>query len=140
MGYNIRQIESKFHMVANSRIGAVQALHGLARESSRVGYSDSKGVLKAPDFPGVMAALRFEVKVLDYSDPSAEYVVHDIVGIQLTGESYGAEDEIMDALGPFVSPDSYVEFVGHAGDRWRYWFDGQKCTKQTANVVYVGAE
>lgn len=137
MGYGIRQVASKFHMGANSRIGAVQALRGLARECSQVGYSDSKSILKAPDFPGVMAALRFEVEVLDYSNTSHEYVVHDIVGINFTGESYGAEDEVMEALAPFVSPDSFVEFVGVEGERWRYLFDGQKCTKQTAVVSWV---
>lgn len=59
----------------------------------------------------------------------------NIIDISFEGENYHNEDELFEALGPYVKAGSFIE-VNIQGDYYRYFFDGRQCHDQVGEIVY----
>lgn len=49
----------------------------------------------------------------------------------------GNEDLFLEALAPFVEPDSYIEWRGECGAMWRNEFDGKAMTTKTGVIAWI---
>lgn len=60
-----------------------------------------------------------------------------VTGISFEGESQdGTEEEMFQAIAPFVEADSYIEMQGEDGEIWRWIFDGTTCVEKVANLSF----
>lgn len=48
----------------------------------------------------------------------------------------GAEDHFLEAVAPFVRPDSWLEWRGEEGEMWRQEFDGKTVVTREGRVIY----
>jgi hypothetical protein len=62
----------------------------------------------------------------------------DEEGLHLTGYDgkTGDEDTFLEAVADLVKPDSYLEWQGEEGHRWRLEYDGKTSTYRSARVVW----
>jgi hypothetical protein len=52
--------------------------------------------------------------------------------LHFTGEKYGDDPKLFQAIAPFVRAGSYIQMRGEDGRTWRWCFDGQKMTTEEA--------
>lgn len=73
----------------------------------------------------VFKQLGFEVAVLD-----------DLMYLEAYDSKAGAEDHFLEAVAPFVTPDSYIEWRGEDDEVWRQDFDGRSMLVRQGKVVF----
>jgi hypothetical protein len=60
----------------------------------------------------------------------------NIIDIEFTGEKYGNEDILFNALAPFIEEGSYITMVNDRREIWRWRFDGIKSHKETGKIIF----
>jgi len=60
----------------------------------------------------------------------------NIDNIQFIGKNLGQEEQLFQALAPYVKKDSYIELSGEEGEIWRYEFDGNKMEENFAELDF----
>ena len=123
MGYNVHQVDSKFHMDADNIIAAMQAIKSLSLNFSWV----PDNLQNINDFSEMMGSWMWDIE-RDGED--------NVIGIQFEGDSMGDEDALFGAIAAFVKAGSYIDMAGEDGERWRLAFDGTKCENKSAKISY----
>ena len=105
--------------------GALQALKSMPdKKYSWVGL---KEVRACETLSGALSVWRWEASHW----PDDTVTVNDF-----TGEKYGDDLEMFQAIAPFVRPSSYIEMLGEDGAHWRWVFDGTTCKELNAALVW----
>lgn len=60
----------------------------------------------------------------------------DITDLHFTGENAGEEEDLLQALAPFVREGSHLYFVGDDGDSFGYFFEAGRCEYREARVSF----
>lgn len=60
----------------------------------------------------------------------------DIIYLRFTGQKYGADEYLFQAIAKFVEPGSYIEMGGEDGAIWRWFFNGVTCIKQDGHISF----
>jgi len=135
MGYHIDQLASQFHIKSEAAHYAHAVIRilcapgkGTIRDSSGCYYSwvDSAAVIKASTFQDVMDAWRYHL--------TKDARTGDFTSITFKGQKAGDEEVLFQAIAPYVTAGSYIEFRGEDNARWRWVFDGTTATYQCARL------
>ena len=129
MGYYIDNCGCIFKM---KKANAGKALAAIKELFSRPGYIagwvDTKTVLDAETFEEALGEARFDVYGI-----SDEF--YD--AIWFNGEKYsGKEEDVLNAISPFVEDGSYIEMSGEEGERWRWIFHKDGVEEKYAQIVW----
>lgn len=117
MGYDICQRDSSFRICKDNFAGLVKA-----------------AIQRFPELFDEMSSVREIFKEFDFEvDKDAEGNLDDIV---FTGEKAGGEDELFDAIAPFVEAGSSISFYGEDGNIWQYCFDGKQCRDESPLLIW----
>jgi D-mannonate dehydratase len=118
MGYRARLMGSKF--------GIKNDFHEKARQA----------VIHCQDNFGIDRTQSLEEMVSDWGwhlqfDPS-----RDIVGIEYESDSMRGDEDMLDALAPFVENGSYLQMNGEEGEIWRWVFKDGKLYSVQAELTF----
>ncbi len=147
MGYCIRMDEAKFHVRADRKEAALDALRAmwLDPDSTMGGGVYQHGKRSQAFFSWMNASslaegtcATFEQGMDDWRYPVTNDPEGNVVDISFEGEKIGDEDQMFRAIAPFVTAGSYVAMLGEDGARWRFVFDGSTVEQQQARVVWDG--
>lgn len=105
MMYEMRQIGCNFYIQKKNIFPAYNALLNYAKEASR------RRILRSDDFCDAMSRLGWVISLNRDGD---------IDEISFVGEYLENENEVFDALAPFVENGSYIDMVGDDDAMW-YW-------------------
>jgi hypothetical protein len=60
----------------------------------------------------------------------------DICNLYFVGEKFRDDDLLFEALAPYVKAGSWVAMIGEDHNFWRWYFDGERCTEQSGEIVW----
>ena len=60
----------------------------------------------------------------------------NVTGIFFEGQNWGEDEELFDAISPWVEAGSFIEMRGEDGDLWRWIFDGKSCKQVSPETVW----
>ena len=63
-------------------------------------------------------------------------VLEEYLYLEAYDSKAGAEDHFLEAVAPFVTPGSYIEWRGEDDTMWRQDFDGQYMNVKEGRVVF----
>lgn len=141
MGYCIKLIDSKFEIKKENFDEALDAIKALAYNHDGTGYPFVKcrySWVNNNDF--IKATSLFDAIEAWGWTPEEKERGGSFSGICLNSEKLGDEEVMFKAIGPYVEKGSYIEMQGEDGARWRWNFDGKKCTQQDAKLVWGGED
>lgn len=148
MGYYIQMRDSRFHVPAENKDAALEAMRAMwapeAVEANdpRGGQWDGGKLIRRwyswmnGTSLGNGTCSSFEEGMTDWRYPVTVDDKGNVIGIDFEGEKLGDEDHLWKAIAPFVTPDSYIEMSGEDGDFWRWYFDGSTVVEQAGKVEY----
>lgn len=117
MGFVIWQMESSFCIRKEYFAGLVKA-----------------AIQRFPDLFDEMSSVRDIFKEFDFEvDKDEKGNLDDIV---FTGDRAGNEDELFEAIAPFVEAGSSVSFYGEDNSIWQYCFDGKQCRNESPLLIW----
>lgn len=117
MGFDIWQRDSSFCIRKVNFAGLVKA-----------------AIQRFPDLFDEMSSVREIFKEFDFEvDKDEKGNLDDIV---FTGGRAGNEDELFEAIAPFVEAGSSVSFYGEDGSIWQYCFDGKQCRNESPLLIW----
>lgn len=126
MGYCMSQRYARFFMDATNKEGALNAIKALSDERDLV-WVGRENIRNAETFGAAMDECGWDVEC----DKDG-----NIVTIEFSCEKLGSEQEIFNAIAPFVLDESYVEMSGEDGDLWRWVFADGKCQEVHPTVTW----
>ena len=117
MGYCINSCGCGFKMKKANADEALKAIKNLfSQPGFSAGWVHTDTVLGADTFEDALSESRFDV--YSFTDEDEYYTE-----ICFNGEKYsGDEEDILNAISPFVEDGSYIEMSGEWGERWRWIF------------------
>lgn len=134
MGYYILQGASHFAILAANKEKAADAFKAFCEEKLKKGVPVTDGM----DMKEVLARYPYLEDMLGRC--AWDVVVGkegDIEEIELVGEKlHTGLKWALDAVAPFVEPESFVEICGEDGEKWRWVFVGQRCEEVHPKVVW----
>lgn len=117
MGFDIWQCGSSFCIRKENFAGLVKA-----------------AIQRFPDLFDEMSSVREIFKEFDFEvDKDEKGNLDDIV---FTGGRAGNEDELFEAIAPFVEAGSSVSFYGEDSSIWQYCFDGKQCRNESPLLIW----
>ena len=120
MGYDVSNRGSKFFISRNFFDQAAEALRNYRRKCGYDPASDSS-----------LAALLSDYYWIVENDENG-----NIIDIYLDDDRIGDDDEMFDAIAPFVQAGSYIALEGEDGFIWCFYFDGTHCTSHNAVITF----
>jgi hypothetical protein len=128
----MEQCISEFSIAAEHRPAVLEALKALAIKASKqkLGYYhwvNTKTLLDAKTIEEHLNEWRWE--------PTTE-ADGSISSLDFSGEKYGDEEQLFDALAPFVTVGSYIIMSGDDNDYWRWYFNGKVFYTQEATITF----
>jgi len=126
MGYYMRHKNSLFEIESTNALPALKAIKDLVNHTDSFSWVNTNGLSKAKILKEAFEAWRWGV----LGDPITE--------IYFNGEKIGDDRILFDTIAPFVKPGSYIEMSGEDGLIWRWCFDGNKCSEDTAELDWDG--
>jgi hypothetical protein len=145
MGYNVMTIGGDVTIAADKLEPAFEALKALnKRDDLKTG--GSYGAL--PDGTYGQTERWFAWMPVDYDKTAKDAreifemlgfnVEEDDKGLHISDydDKSGAEDTFLEAVAPFVTAGSYLEWEGEDGEHWRQDFDGTTVTTRHGRIVY----
>jgi hypothetical protein len=143
MGIYIYQLQSEFQVPAEQCAGMLDVLKKAIEETPEellfggerrgdiiirfFAFINHEKVLNAANLE---KALRFCRWAPEFDEEG------NIIDIEFTGEKYGNEDILFNALAPFVKNGSFIAMVNDRREVWRWRFDGQKCHKECGELIF----
>lgn len=116
MGYSMDQMDHSFFLPKEYFGLALQAVQALNMYGTR-----------SDDLVKVFAEWGWEAEV----SPDG-----DICDLYFIGEKFRDDDLLFEALGPYVKEGSYLVMIGEDHNFWRWYFDGERCTEQSGEIVW----
>jgi len=134
MGYCMDQGETKFHVKAENKAKAHQAVRSLLKETAKMGGESSFGGVVTCSFCWVDMDDFRAAKTLDAQLMTWRWEAEatgDIVGLDFRGEKLGDDEVLLKALAPFVESGSFIQMSGEDGHSWRWCFDDGKLSEKS---------
>lgn len=117
MGYDICQRDSSFCIHRENFAGLVKT-----------------AIRRFPELFDEMSSVREIFREFDFEVyKGADGNLDDII---FTGEKAGSEDELFEAIAPFVEAGSSVSFYGEDGCIWQYCFDSKRCRNESPLLIW----
>jgi len=144
MGYCMILMYSEFHIAAEDVPKALKAIQEMeSRVSDRgSGFTAqgghvvsrnyawvSEGFSKIKSFDRIMEEWRWEAVMDDDGN---------VDEIQFLGEKLGDDEQLFEAIAPYVKAGSYIEMEGEDGSRWQWTFDGKQMVGKSMETHAVG--
>lgn len=139
MGYCITQIGGKFEIKAKNKSKALEAIKKLAgketiEDSSGAHFSwvDTSDFTEAKTLEKALIAWRWEAD-------TTKWISHtngDIIALNFTGEKWGDDTMLFEAIAPYVESGSFIEMEGEDGSRWKWAFNKGVFKEVKGKVVY----
>lgn len=126
MGYNIKLVGCDFWIGSENADEALEALRHRT-EPDRQAWMNRATPEEWDYLKEALEDWRFMATLDDE---------RNIVGLQFIGEKVGDENVLFDTLAPYVGDESYLEFQGADGERWRYVFEGGDVEKVYGEVTF----
>jgi hypothetical protein len=128
MGYEMWQGESKFKILNENKVIALNALKKLAKTQKDLGSVDKDIILKSEALDEALFECRWNIE---------ENENGDVKNINFCGNKLGEEGQIFQAIAPFVENGSYIEMCGEDCCIWRWAFKNSECRKITPKFVWT---
>ncbi len=116
MGYSIEQLDVEFRIKKENFRPCLKALKEANVELS-LNTSDLKTALE-------------ECRWTPYIDTDHG----DIVYIEFTGDKLMDDEEIFDAIAPYVEAGSFIGIQGEDRSMWKWVFNGKECLEKSAVI------
>lgn len=146
MGYNVNITGADFVIPADKLEPAFEALKAL---NKRDDIKSGRAAGTRPDGTYGIIEQYFSWMPANYDETckDAEAVFKELGfetylnedgGLELTGydSKAGDEDHFLEAVAPFVTPGSWIEWEGEDGTRWRHEFEGATITARPGRTVW----
>jgi len=96
------------------------------RERKHFCFVDSQEILNADTLLDALDVWRWE----------ADMDENGICDISFTGEKYGDDQILFDAIAPYVEDGSYIQMCGEEAEIWRWIFKNGKCCEVPATLIF----
>jgi hypothetical protein len=120
------QIKKENHPAA---LKAIQSLHGeeTIKDGSGRHFSwvDNE-FYKINDLLTMLGEWRWYAKIDENGDLKI---------VDFTGEKYGDDKHLFNAIAPYIEPGGSITFRGEDNARWKYLFDGKTMTEKKAKIT-----
>jgi hypothetical protein len=131
MGYSMSLNEAHWSVPTDKADAALTAIKAMVRslEGTRYGayaWVDSGEVAQATTLVEALGAWRWE----------AEATAAEVTITNFVGEKLGDDQDLWNAIAPFVQAGSFLHMVGEDGAHWRWSFDGQTCVEQEGKITF----
>ena len=120
MGYDVSNRGCKFFISRNFFGNAAVALRGYLK---RCGYGPANN-------DSLVDMLSDHCWVVDKDKDG------NINEIYLDDDRLGDDQDMFEAIAPFVQAGSYIAFEGEDGFIWCFYFDGKHCTSHNAVITF----
>ena len=131
MGYCANMTDCEFQIKHKNFKAVIDAVKKLAKEVEYpLAWVTPENIFKARHIEDIFNEFGWKVE-FDSEDEET-----DIIGIYFTAEKIGDEDELFDAIAPYVEKDSYIQMSGEDGAMWRWVFDGKECHNQQPKIEW----
>ncbi len=136
MGLEIFELESKFIIRCCHTEDAIKAIKSLkGRETTGfegamhfMWIKDSNAINNSSTLEEALEQWRWSVYDKNEED--------DVIEVTFTGENYGDEDLLFEALAPFVESGSFITMADENGVVWRWRFFEQRVKKEYGRIVF----
>lgn len=143
MGYYINLVEGSFEIERDKKAGALAAAKKLFDEVQTRGSGGTfiHGQEPIHHFAGVDTKRALETTSIEemlhewgfYTSTDTE---GNLTNLDWAYEKAGDEEQLLEAIAPFVKKGSFLRWRGEDGDMWSYKFSGKKMTIKAAKVVW----
>jgi hypothetical protein len=138
MGYYVDQQDTHFHIAADKKAGALEAIvqlmskahtkgGGMSNGTCHFSWVDTDAVIRAETLEEALLAWRWEAH-LDNDG--------NIIYVSFQGEKLGDDDSLWSAIAPYVDNDSYIEMSGEDNYHWKWVFRNGEYREIEGKVVY----
>ena len=128
MGYYMDQRDCVFEMPKANADKALAAIKELfSKPNYRAGWVDTPSVLRAETFEDAISEARFDVE--------GNGTCYDWISFNGEKRSW-CEEDVLNAIAPFVEEGSYIEMQGEDGDRWHWIFHKGGVEEKYARLVW----
>lgn len=124
MAYNMSQINCNFFIEADKKLGAFNhareyLLANIKKQlANRYRLVDTSSILNAQTIEDLLLAFLYRPEIADNGD---------IIAIHFEGETLGDEEQLFDAIAPFVKENSWIEMEWKEGEICRWVFKNYAC-------------
>jgi hypothetical protein len=125
MGYSIEQEATEFKIIAANVPKVLEAIHSIP--PGDYDWVD-KNFRTLPTLEKTLDAWNWSIKL----GPEG-----NIVDILFEGQNDGHYEILMEAMAPFVEPNSYIQMAGEDHMRWRWIFKDGHVTKAFVMAPYT---
>jgi hypothetical protein len=142
MGYFIHQEECEFVILKENFSRCLEAIKSLMSHTDKMtGGSWSGGVqtdrwFSWVDTESVLSAQTLVDALYFWRWDASLDGEGNIGDISFRGEKAGADEELMNAIAPFVKCGSYIQMRGEEGEVWRWAFKSGKVQEKYAKLVW----
>ena len=117
MGYYMNSMNCSFALKKENVKAAWESIKNLLQEKKEIGWTSWESIKNCCSFEEVMAECGWEVYINEKGDYDA---------IIFINEKASNDIVILNAIAPYVEPNSYIQMQGEDGEIWRWVFeDGQ---------------
>lgn len=142
MGYYINQEAADFTIPKENFSRCLEAIKDLMSQTNKMNggswfggvqtdrwfsWVNTDSVLSAQTLVDALDAWRWEASLDEDGN---------IDDIYFRGEKYGSDNDLMDAIAPFVKCGSYIQMRGEEGEIWRWTFKSGKMIEKSAKIVW----
>ena len=128
MGYYINERNIHNCVITKDKIEeAVKIINDLSRNNKISKWVNNIILDNSTNIEEIMEELRWPGSINDNGDFEIEY---------FSGEKYGDEDIIFDALAKVMPDGSYIEMQGEGGELWRWYFEKGKLIEKNAKIIW----
>lgn len=125
MGYYMHQMSESFMIRKEKQDAAMLAIKSLSGKETiknsggrHFSWVDQDFATKYDNLNDMMKAWRW---MPEFDEDG------NIIRLEFTGEKYGDDDILFEAIAPYVEAGSFIEMLGEEGERWKWKFNGEKC-------------
>jgi hypothetical protein len=141
MGYCMEQMGASFAILPENVMKALKAVKAMHKRVDQNGGGGSwkNGKTTARWYSWVSEDFHLKNTLSEILHEWRWEIEHGeeggVIGIQFEGEKLGDDEQLFDAIAPFVEEGSYIEMMGEDGTRWRWEFDGKMVVEQTMEQI-----
>lgn len=129
MGYCVEISESTFNFNIEKVDEIIKTIKEFTKNTSdKLRWIDDSEVFEATNIVEIFSAFRLEL-ALDSTE--TKYIIDYMSGEKLGGY----ELDFYNCIAEFIN-NSYIEYLGEDGDKWRYVFKDGKCEEKYPTVIW----
>ena len=138
MGYFMSQMQAKFKIKKENQEKALAAIKTLMNKTDLMSgggterkwffsWVDTDRVKNANNLISALRAWRWDAECDDNGD---------IVDIRFVGENLGDDEQMLNAIAPFVEEGSYIQMIGEDNSIWQWLFKNGTCVEVPGHLVF----